>query len=185
MSTEYPVTIKKPFVIKNILPEEELKKLQKHAMSLWVNKPNYESGFGRHQWFGEPELNRIHEMLTEIAKEYFDSPTLKPSWCLMSTYEGKEAKLHKHKDDNACTYHIDMCVFQKEPWDILVEDTSYTLMENDALFMYGNDQEHWRNEFPNPETNLVCNAFFFFCEPDHWYFTEGPSYLNTHIRAGK
>jgi hypothetical protein len=185
VSEEFPVVIKEPFVVESILPEEELKNLQKHAMNLWATKPTYDHGFGRHQWFGEPELTRIHHMLTEIAREYFESPTLQPSWCLMSTYEGKEAKLWKHKDDNACTYHIDLCVFQKEPWDILVEDKSYTLMENDALFMYGNDQEHWRNEFPSPETNLVCNAFFFFCEPDHWYFTEGPNYLYTHIRAGK
>jgi hypothetical protein len=185
MTDEFPVTIKEPFVVESILPEEELKNLQKHAMNLWATKPTYDHSFGRHQWFGEPELTRIHHMLTEIAREYFESPTLQPSWCLMSTYEGKEAKLWKHKDDNACTYHIDLCVFQKEPWDILVEDKPYTLMENDALFMYGNDQEHWREEFPNPETNLVCNAFFFFCEPDHWYFTEGPNYLYTHIRAGK
>jgi hypothetical protein len=185
MPDKFPVTIKEPFVVESILPEEELKNLQKHAMNLWATKPTYDHNFGRHQWFGEPELTRIHHMLTEIAREYFESPTLQPSWCLMSTYEGKEAKLWKHKDDNACTYHIDLCVFQKEPWDILVEDKPYTLMENDALFMYGNDQEHWREEFPSPETNLVCNAFFFFCEPDHWYFTEGPDYLYTHIRAGK
>ena len=50
---------------------------------------------------------------------------------------------------------------------------------------YGNDQEHWREEFPNPETNLVANAFFFYVEPDHWFFTEGPQYLYTGIRAKK
>ncbi len=185
MSTEYPVIIKEPFIVNNLLPPEELKNLQRHAMDLWANRPAYEPGFGRHQWHGEPELSRIHELLTEIAREYFGSPTLKPSWCLMSTYEGEAARLWKHKDDNACTYHIDLCVFQKEPWDIWAEGKPYTLLENDALFMYGNDQEHWREAFPNPETNLVCNAFFFFCEPDHWYFTEGPNYFVTHIRANK
>lgn len=124
-------------------------------------------------------------MLTEFARDHFESEELKPSWCLMSIYEGKEAKLWKHKDDNACTYHINFCVFQKTPWELWVEGKPYLLEENDALMTYGNDQEHWREEFPDPDNNLVCNAFFFFCEPDHWYFTEGPDYLYTHIRANK
>ena len=59
------------------------------------------------------------------------------------------------------------------------------LMENDALLMYGNEQEHWRESFPDPDHNMVCNIFLFYCKPDHWYFTEGPNYLYTHIRADK
>lgn len=189
MSEKYPVKIKDPFIIKDILSKEDLASIQKHAMNLWVHNPAYEPGFGRHQYFGNEEVNRIHNLLTDVARKHFESETLMPSWALMSIYEGDQAKLHKHKDDNACTYHIDLCVFQKTPWDLWVEyndeNKPYTLMENDALFMYGNDQLHWREKFPNPETNLVCNAFFFFCEPDHWYFTEGPEYLETHIRANK
>ena len=189
MSEQYPVKIKEPFIVSSILPPDDLKKLQQHAMLLWATKPNYDASFGRHQWHGDPVVNEIHEKLTEVAREYFESPTLKPSWALMSTYEGEAAKLWKHKDDNACTYHIDLCVFQKTGWDIWVEvngeNKPYMLEENEGLFMYGNDQEHWREAFPSPETNLVCNAFFFFCEPDHWYFTEGPKYLYTHIRANK
>jgi hypothetical protein len=55
-------------------------------------------------------------------------------------------------------------------------------MENDGLFMYGNDQLHWREDFPNPDNNLVANAFFFFVEPDHWYFKHGEDYLYNVIR---
>lgn len=179
--------MKDPKIVQTILPEEQLKELQKYAMSLWSSSETYDKSFGRHQWANTPELTKFHEMLTDLAREEFESHTLSPSWCLMSIYEGDQAKLWKHKDDNACTYHIDLCVFQKTPWDLWVEHNGeskpYTLQENDGLFMYGNDQEHWREAFPNPETNLVCNAFFFFCEPDHWYFTEGPDYLYTHIRA--
>jgi hypothetical protein len=178
-----------PFIVQNILPEEDLKNIQKYALNMWINNPNYDNAFGRHQWANTPELVDLHNKLTDLAREYFERPDIKPSWCLLSIYEGKEAKLWKHKDDNACTYHIDFCVFQKTAWDLWVENNDeskpYTLQENDGLFMYGNDQLHWREKFPNPETNLVCNAFFFFCEPDHWYFTEGPDYLNTHIRAEK
>lgn len=189
MSERYPVVIKDPFIVKNILSEIDIKSLQKHTMNLWVHNPAYEAGFGRHQYHGNEEVDRIHQVLTEVAREHFGSPTLMPSWALLSIYEGKEAKLHKHVDDNACTYHIDLSVFQKEPWDLWVEvngeDKPYKLMENEGLFMYGNDQLHWREAFPNPETNLVANAFFFFCEPDHWFFEHGPEYLHTHIRKDK
>lgn len=51
----------------------------------------------------------------------------------------------------------------KTGWDLWVEvngeDKPYMLEENEGLFMYGNDQIHWREKFPNPETNLVANAF--------------------------
>ena len=94
-------------------------------------------------------------------------------------------KLWKHKDDNACTYTVDYCLFQKTPWDLWVENKPYSLNENQALFMYGCDQEHWREDFPSPETNLTSYVFYFFCEPDHWYFTKGPSYLDRVIRAKK
>lgn len=177
------IKIKDPFILENVLDEDTLRRLQRYAMKMWSESQVYDESFGRHQFANTEALKVVHEMLTNVAREYFESDTLKPTWCLLGIYEGKEAKLWKHKDDNACTYHIDLCVFQKEGWDLWAEGKPYMLKENDALLMYGNDQEHWREAFPNPETNLVCNAFFFFCEPDHWYFTEGPDYLYTHIRA--
>lgn len=180
--------VKDPFIVNTIFPENELKEIQRYAMSLWVNSPNYDESFGRHQWANTEELHNFHSKLTGLAREMFDSTTLLPTWNLLSIYEGKKAKLWKHKDDNACTYHIDFCIFQKQPWDLWVEHNKeskpYTLNENDGLFMYGNDQEHWREDFPNPDTNLVANAFFFFAEPDHWYFQHGPDYLYTNIRKG-
>lgn len=178
------IKIKDAFKINNTLDKENFRKLQKYAISQWLNNENYDQSFGRHQYANTPELKYFHELLLPKAREVFESNTLLPSWCFLGIYEGQQAKLWKHKDDNACTYNIDLCVFQKESWDIWVEGEPITLQENESACMYGNDQEHWREDFPNPETNLVCNAFFFYCEPDHWYFKYGPDYLETHIRKG-
>lgn len=177
--------IKDPELIKSVLSREDLRKLQKYAMKMWVDNPTYDHNFGRHQWANTEELKEFHEKLTNLAKDHFESNTLKPSWVLMSIYEGVEAKLWKHKDDNACTYHLNLCVFQKTPWSFWVDGKEFSMNENDAVACYGNDQEHWREDFPDPNNNLVCNVFFFYCEPDHWYFTEGPQYLYTNIRAEK
>lgn len=181
----YDIKIKEAFKIKNVFEKDDLRKLQKYAMKLWILNPHYSDSFGRHEYNDTPELKYFHNLLLPKARELFESDTLMPSWCFLAIYEGNQANLWKHKDDNACTYNIDVCVFQKNPWDIWVEGKPISLEENEAACMYGNDQEHWREEFPNPETNLVCNAFFFYCEPDHWYFTEGPQHLFDVIRANK
>ena len=186
--------IKKPHLLTSIFSDKEHKDLQNFAMNLWANdKSTYDKAFGRHQWAiwdnthltsVEP-LRKFHESLLELARKEFESKTLLPSWCVLSIYEGKEARLWKHVDDNACTYHINYTVFHKTPWDFYVEGEKFSPNENDAVLSYGNEQEHWREAFPNPENNLVVNAFFFYVEPDHWFFTKGPQYLYTDIRAKK
>jgi hypothetical protein len=106
-------TILEPFILSSIFPPEDLKKIQQYAMKMWSTQPNYDKSFGRHQWANTEELKVFHNQLLNLAREEFKSNTLLPSWNLLSIYEGTEAKLWKHKDDNACTYHIDFCVFQK------------------------------------------------------------------------
>jgi hypothetical protein len=183
--------MKDPYLIKNVFSAEKHKELQSLAMFLWsTDKSTFDEGFGRHQWTiwdkthkenVEP-LREFHEALLPLARREFRSDTLVPSWCLISVYEGEKARLWKHKDDNACTYHINYTIFHKTPWDFYVEGVRFQPEENDAVMSYGNDQEHWREEFPNPNNNLVSNAFFFYTEPDHWFFKHGPQYLYTHIR---
>jgi len=186
--------MKRPYLIKNVLSKEELNNLQSYAMRLWANdKSTHNEDFGRHAWnvWGDnippklKTLQNLHESLLPLAKKEFESETLKPSWAVLSIYEGEKARLWKHKDDNACTYHIKLTIFHKTPWDFFVEGERFSPEENDAVISYGNDQEHWREDFPNPHNNLVVNAFLFYCEPDHWYFTKGPNYLFTDIRKTK
>lgn len=140
----------------------------------------YQDGFSR--WVANedavPKLKNYTNSLIPLARDLFESSGLLPTYTLFSHYEGPYARLHKHKDDNACTYTIDMCVYQKYPWDLFVEGKPYTLQPNQALAYYGNDQEHWREEFPMPDTNNVAMIFFHFAEPDHWWFMKGQSYLS-------
>jgi len=172
--------MKEPLIINDILNSEDYEKLSKE-----VSNPKsfeYQEGFSRYVVADNrlPFLAELAKKITPIARKVFDSPTLLPTYTLFAHYEGKdpEPSLYKHKDDNACTYTLDMCVYQVDPWDLFVEDKAYTIYPNQALAYYGNDQMHWREKFPNPETNKVAMIFFHFAEPDHWYFTKGPSYLS-------
>lgn len=172
--------MKEPQLINDLLSEEDLNNLL-----LAVSDPKkfeFQEGFSRYIVADNnlPILKELADKLIPVARKAFNSETLLPTYTLFSHYEGKDPapSLYKHKDDNACTYTLDMCVYQKEAWDLYVEDKAYTLYPNQALAYYGNDQLHWREDFPNPGVNHVAMVFFHFAEPDHWYFTKGPSYLS-------
>jgi hypothetical protein len=171
--------MKDPIVLNNVLNDEDYQKILNSLSN--PKSFEYQEGFSRYivSDGSLPILKEISEKLIPIARDTFNSKHLMPTYSLFSHYEGQdpEPSLYKHKDDNACTYTIDMCVYQVEPWDLYVEDKPYTLLPNQALAYYGNDQLHWREKFPNPEKNHVAMIFFHFAEPDHWYFTKGPDYL--------
>lgn len=171
--------MKEPILIKEVLEEKDYINLLVAVKD--PKKFEFQKGFGRYIVADRdiPVLKELADKLTSKAREVFNSDTLLPTYTLFSHYEGQNPipSLYKHKDDNACTYTLDLCVYQKEAWDLWVEDKAYTLYNNQALAYYGNDQWHWREEFPNPESNEVAMVFFHFAEPDHWYFTKGPGYL--------
>lgn len=169
-----------PKLVDSLFSQEEYNEL----VRLFPNPTDleYQNGFSRYVAADNsiPKLQEFAEKLVPIARDIFCSKDLLPTYTLFSHYEGKDPapSLYKHKDDNACTYTLDMCLYQTEPWDLYVEEQSYTLLPNQALAYYGNDQMHWREDFPNPGQQHVAMVFFHFAEPEHWFFTKGPSYLS-------
>jgi hypothetical protein len=170
------IKIKSPIILDNVFSEEDYKALHDNLFNLEKKQEWYDNGFGRYHYSSQL-ISDYSEKLIPTARDLFESSSLVPSYSLFSHYEGKEAKLWKHVDDNACTYTIDMCVYQSDPWDLWVDNKSYTLNPNQALAYYGNDQEHWREKFPNPLSQHVAMIFFHFVEPDHWFVTKGPGYI--------
>ena len=172
--------MKDPVLVKNLLNNKDYLNLLEYLKN--PKSFRFDPGFSRYYVADNslPILGELANKLIGTARKVFNSKTLLPTYTLFAHYEGQnpEPSLYKHKDDNACTYTLDMCVYQVEPWDLFVDDKPYTLYPNQALGYYGNDQLHWREKFPNPENNHVAMVFFHFAEPDHWYFTKGPSYLS-------
>lgn len=134
------------------------------------NMYHYDDQFHRIYNSGSPRISAYAEYLMPIAKRVFGDDSLLPSYSFWTLYRGPAANLARHKDKNACTYTVDYCVRQIEPWDIYIEGAPYTLQENQAVFFRGEEQEHWREEFP--PGNSVELIFFHFVRPDHWYFAE-------------
>ncbi|NBQ17786.1 hypothetical protein EBU24_05720 [bacterium] len=169
--------LQNPIIVDKLLEDSDYNNLLSNIPDLQTLE--YQEGFSRYiiSDGGLKILGDLANKLTPIAQKIFNSETLMPTYTLFSHYEGPNASLYKHKDDNACTYTLDMCVYQKEIWPLWVEGVPYFLKPNQALAYYGNDQEHWREEFPDPNNNNVAMIFFHFAEPDHWWFAKGRDYL--------
>lgn len=163
--------MKNPTIYKNILEEPLFEYLKKYNTYHKNNKTNWSKPFQRLEGAGAEFHKKLHWYLLPLARNHFESNTLIPTFNFFSWYEETGA-LSQHYDSTACTYAIDLCVSQLSPWDLFVDGIPYTLQENDALFLYGEDQLHWREEIPKIPGYYLNNHFFFYAEPDHWYFTE-------------
>lgn len=164
-----------PEIKKNVLSKEDFQRLQ----SYFKNQPGQDGvqydEFGRK--IVSPEiLKEYADKLLPMAREFFKSDTLMHSYSLFSEYSDKNISLRSHKDVNACTYTIDLVVYQDKPWGLWIEGVEYLAEENEAILFWGEEQEHWR-ELVEDNDNTVAVIFFHFVEPDHWWFTKGPDYI--------
>lgn len=159
-----PIIIDKPF------DEETRGRLLADCDRLWRRQHcEYDNEFSR-MISNDQRLWLYLERLLPIARETFKDQSILPSYACWSIYYEPTSSLSRHKDGNACTFTLDYCVRQYEPWDLYVEGNAYTLQEDQALAFMGEDQEHWRPGFK--PGNVVEMIFFHFVRPDHWYFTD-------------
>lgn len=149
-----------------------------------INSINY---LDKNKWIFEPENNRyilsdryldkISMFELDRARECFNNSNLLYTYSCLSLYNQENSKLEKHKDNNACTYTIDICLYSEKPWPIFIENKEYVLSPNEALCFYGENQLHWRPEFlPG---NKVLMMFMHFADRNHWFFQ--PSKIGTDI----
>jgi hypothetical protein len=170
-------------VIENLLDDDTHKMLASSLLEqVRAGDCYYEDNYGRYIMGGEGNqlVMKAFDSLLPVAKEVFNSPTLLPSYCFFSHYEkvgDSMPNLLHHKDTNACTYTLDLCVYQTDPWDIIVEGDSFTLYPNQALAFYGEDQEHGRPMMVEPEGKNIALVFFHFVEPEHWFYSKGHDYV--------
>ena len=181
-------------ILDNVYPENEFSRLIQQAQRQ-VNNIDYNTDFGRFGiTYGDNErkesvhsnwIRHYKNLLVPLAREVFDSPELNASYSMFAEYRKVDdiiPNLPKHKDDNACTYTIDVCLYYDTNWAIWIEGKEYYLEPNQAIVIYGEEQEHWRNEFPDPENNKVGMMFNHYVEPDHWW--NDPVYNTREKRRG-
>jgi hypothetical protein len=167
----------KPEVLTNVLSPEDFTNIKEYFLN---HKEKNLLGFDENgrKLIGDsdPILKKYSEKLLPLAKKFFKSDSILPSYSLFAEYSHTNINLPKHRDANACTYTIDLVLYQKSPWGLWIDGVEYFANENEAVCFWGEDQEHWRNSVDD-NNNVVGVLFFHYVEPDHWWFTKGPEHV--------
>lgn len=163
-----------PIIIKNLFDKKTHSFIMRE-LSLTPNNEIYWDSERSRTTSVYNRYSKFSNLLLPIARKIFEDDTILPSYALWARYLGSGGFLERHKDSNACTFTIDYCVNQFEPWPLVIEDEEYILQSNEALCFMGEDQEHWRTEWK--PGNVVDMMFFHYVRPDHWWYTgEGGPY---------
>jgi hypothetical protein len=165
------------FLIDNVLSEEDFEYGKNYFLNHTTLRSNNIDENGR--WLignEDPVIKKYHEQLLPIARKIFKSETLLPTNALFAEYTKTGATLGHHYDANACTYTIDLCFYESHAWPLFIESEPFFYKENEAVCFFGEEQEHWR-ETLNEESIKIGVAYFHYVEPDHWFFTKGPGYV--------
>ena len=170
---EVSVIMSLPIIINDVLSSEDLQYCKDIAMGLKEatkkNKNKYDPIFGRYRWFNHEAFIEIEKKIRPLAIKHFNQEGVEHAWNILMVYEREKARLLPHKDSSSpCQYAFDLCIYQGEPWDIWVEGEQFIPKENDAVLFLGEEQTHWRGDFPNPENNLVIYICFFYVDKNHW-----------------
>jgi len=156
-----------PIKITDVLKEEELKDLIDNLQ--YLHPPLHDEARSRYFSYND-YVEDVGRKLESLARKIFKEDNIKSSYSVYCKYFGK-ANMNMHKDDNACTYTIDLCIRQTEPWGLWVEDKEFILNPNEALCYMGNDQTHGRYPKDLGPDGSVELVFFHYVQPDHWFFT--------------
>lgn len=162
--------IKEPWIISPFWTEHRYKDIVNSINSLNKNDWKFEKGLNRYIVNGK-YFDKLSMFELDRARKEFDNDNLLYTYSLIALYNQENSNLFKHKDDNACTYTIDICLYAEKPWPLIIEDKEYIISNNEAICFYGEDQLHWRPEFiPG---NRVLMMFMHFADRNHWFFQAG------------
>ena len=158
-----------PKVVSNIFDKERFIYLQEYFKSHpQLNSLEYDHyGSKRIDSFDDPVIFQCLKDLTEFAKYHFNKKDIVHTYGIFAEYSGTGAQLEEHKDVGPCTYTIDIEIYHETPWDLIIEGKRYKFNENEAVLFLANDQDHWKEEFPNPETNKVGILLLHWVDSNH------------------
>lgn len=139
-------------IIHNVFSENEIKDinsavfLKKHDTEIqtFLGRTRLDYSFEDIDNLPDSILNKANDLI----KEFFDKDKRKYSFRYFTVVEYNNEfgmpQLGPHKDTCAFTGTI-LCQLESNiSWDIYVEGTPYTLVDNSALLINARDQDHWR-----------------------------------------
>ena len=113
--------VKMPFIANNLL-SPDIFKLLIERLSFLKSSGNFTDDviFHRKYFYNDPFFKFMHnKLLLSLANDLFEEK-LKPSYCLLSSYDKVESYCPIHVDRPPCYRTINLCLDQKEIWPIFV-----------------------------------------------------------------
>ncbi len=156
----------KPVLLKEFLKPwrfVDIKKYVDDIAAACAELPMDDQLFQRHTAHNDRIMEALHKKLEPSLSKMLGLK-VKPSYSLISMY-GEEGICYLHTDRPPCRYTIDLCVSQKEPWPIIVDDVEYILNENDAIIYSGTHSPHYRNKIQ--KGNHCSMVFFHFVDESY------------------
>jgi hypothetical protein len=166
----------KEFKIEKVFEQDYFNKIQNYFKNhFFLKNADYDFyNSKRIDSFDDQVLQEILNKLHEPAKIWFNNENIVPTYAIFSEYSGKQAHLNPHVDSGPCTYTLDVGLYHKEPWPLIIEGKEYLFLENEAIGFYANDQQHWKPEFPDAENNKVGILLIHYVDSNHMWLTLKP-----------
>ena len=118
-----------PVVVSNLLSDEDFNTLKTYFLNLPMLANLDYDDLGR-KVIGSTNdsfLESFNHKILEKTREVFGSTTLLPSYSNFAEYSATTIRLPEHKDSNACTYTVDLVLYQDQQWNISVQGKEYPL----------------------------------------------------------
>lgn len=172
-------------VIDNIFSKEEIDSIYSHIENTPKDKQFYQDAFAHTVYFSWLPAEVVDKIVSVANANFHKKLVLKElSFARYANTRGMNPLLFPHYDETFKEQRItfDIQVRATKPWGIVVEDSVYTLKDNQALFFSGTHQVHWREKMQFDESDYVDMVFCHFSEesPEH---TEDAHYLEMNAKV--
>ena len=114
------------------------------------------------------ELNTLHKMLTDKARDTFAVHNLLPTFATINWYEPGVQK-NMHYDNGPVEYTILYNYFSDNELELIYNEEKLTVAQGEAVAYVGSDFEHMVTATNGVSVRLNFN----FAKPDNYYFVLG------------
>lgn len=117
--------------------------------------------------------NEIQNILLNRARQETNDKSLEIIYNQIVKYQIKDGiipKLKKHKDSAVGEWVMDIVIDATVDWPLVIEDQVFSNTINSVTFIHGEEELHWRNDFPSEnDEDYVLLLFVHLANKDSHY----------------
>jgi hypothetical protein len=156
-------------IVDNVFSDEEIAIIYEHVKNTPEDKRFYQEAFAHTAYFSWLPDQIVDKIVSVVNNNSEKKLVLKElSFARYENSRGLNPLLFPHYDESFKEQRVtfDIQLKASRPWAIVVEDTPYTLSDNQGLFFSGTHQVHWREKMDFDNGEIVDMIFCHFSEED-------------------